>query len=189
MLEKKTVVFACLLACLVLAAGLIGQEATRKQAAAKKPAAKTASKMLLPDWVPEKGSYEQPADKLGGSPSQPWTATTINAGVDKKPLPGKLVTLAGEIIDYSCYLQLGKHGEKHKTCGIACLKNGQPIGLLTKDGTIYLLMAEEHDPRRDGKTAFRDVAIEHFAQIVQVTGTESAVNGQRALYVQGYATP
>ena len=95
--------------------------------------------------------------------------------------------VTGEIIDLSCYLQLGKHGEKHKPCGVKCLQSGQPIGLLTKDGDIYMLMAEEHDPRRDGQTeGFRKAAIENFAKIVEVTGTETAHNGFRALYVQGY---
>jgi len=185
MLGKKVVVFACLIAALVVTLELIGQQAAAKTAA-KKSAAKTVSQMLLPDWKAEKGTYEQPAGKLGEKPSQPWTGTTIGAAVDKKPLPGKVVTVTGEIIDYSCYLQLGKHGEKHKQCGQNCLRNGQPMGLLAKDGTIYLLMAEEHDPRRDGQTTFRDAAIENFAQIVQVTGTASNVSGQRALYVQGY---
>jgi hypothetical protein len=45
---------------------------------------------------------------------------------------------------------------------------------------------EEHDPRRDGKTSLRDAAIEHFAQVVQVTGTRTTVDGQKALYVQGF---
>ncbi len=185
MLDKRLAVFACLVAALILAVGLAGQEGAGAPAA-KKPAAKSASKMLLPDWKAEKGTYEQPAGKMGEKPARPWTETTINSAVDKKPLPGKLTTVTGEIIDYSCYLQLGKHGEKHKACGQSCLRNGQPMGLLAKDGTIYLLMAEEHDLRRDGQTTFRDAAIENFAQIVQVTGTESSVNGQRAIYVQGY---
>ncbi len=64
----------------------------------------------------------------------------------KKPEPGKAVTETGEIIDLSCYLQLGKHGEKHVGCGKKCLQSGQPIGLLTKDGAVYMLMEEEHDP-------------------------------------------
>ena len=29
-------------------------------------------------------------------------------------------------------------------------QNSQPVGLLTKEGTLYMLMPEEHDPRRDG---------------------------------------
>ena len=154
-----------------------------------KRAAKRVSKMLNPDWTPEKGTYDQPAATLGDKPAQPWTESTVNAGVNKQPLKGQIVTVTGEVIDFSCYLQLGKHGAKHKDCGIKCLRAGQPIALLTQDGSVYVLMEEEHDPRRDGKTSLRDAAIEHFAQVVQVTGTRTAVDGQKALYVQGFVSP
>jgi len=92
----------------------------------------------------------------------------------------------GEIVDYSCYLQVGKHGAKHRACGQKCLQNGQPIGLLTKEGKLYLVMEEEHDPRRDGKTNFRSAAIENMAYVMEVTGTVTEVDGQRAIYVSGY---
>ncbi len=52
-----------------------------------------------------------------------------------------------------------------------------------------MLMAEEHDPRRDGQTGdFRKAAIDNFAKIVEVTGTETSNNGFRALYVQGFVS-
>ena len=149
------------------------------------------SKTLHPEMTvaPDAGSYDKPAGTLGQKPTSEWTDTTVAAGVAKKPLDGKLVTVTGEVIDLSCYLQLGKHGEKHKACGTKCLQSGQPIGLLTKDGDIYMLMAEEHDPRRDGQTEdFRKAAIESFAKIIEVTGTETAHNGFRALYVQGFVS-
>jgi hypothetical protein len=138
---------------------------------------------------PDAGSWDKPAATLGQKPAADWTDTTVNAGVAKKPLDGKAVTVTGEIIDLSCYLQLGKHGEKHKACGTKCLQSGQPIGLLTRDGTVYMLMAEEHDPRRDGQTGdLRKAAIDNFAKIVEVNGTETSVNGFRSLYVQGYVS-
>ena len=64
--------------------------------------------------------------------------------------------------------------------------HGQPIGLLAKDGTVFILMDEEHNPRRDGLTNFRKAAIENMANVVTVHGTFSEVAGQKALYVQGY---
>lgn len=145
-----------------------------------------ARDILNPQFTPDKGTFEKPVGKMGTPSEQPWSVTSIAAGVDGKPLPGKIVTLVGEIIDYSCYLQLGKHGAKHKDCGQKCLRNGQPIGLLTKEGKLYLLMPEEHDPRRDARTDFRQAAIDNFASIMEVTGTTTDVDGQRALYVQGY---
>ncbi|HUJ23825.1 MAG TPA: hypothetical protein VLX58_19960, partial [Bryobacteraceae bacterium] len=152
----------------------------------KKPETrKSAGGPLQPAMTPE-GGWEKTMGNLGEKPSEPWTSTTIAAGVDKKPLPGKVVTVTGEIIDLSCYLQLGKHGEKHKSCGQKCLSAGQPIGLLTKEGNIYMLMEEEHDPRRDGQTDLRTAAGEHFAHVMEVSGTETSVRGIHAIYVQGF---
>jgi len=155
----------------------------------KKAETKTTVGILHPEMTvaQDAGTYQKPAGTLGEKPAQDWTATTNAAAVGGKPNPGKAVTVTGEIIDLSCYLQLGKHGEKHVACGKKCLTNGQPIGLLDKDGGVYMLMEEEHDPRRDGQVAgFRKAAIEHFGQIMQVSGTEATVKGYRAVYVQGF---
>src|SRR5205823_3689002 len=92
-------------------------------------AATSAGELLFPKMTPEKGTFEKPAGTLGEKPSGPWSQTTVAAAVDNKPLPGKVVTVVGEIVDYSCYLSLGKHGTKHRDCGQKCLRNGQPIGL------------------------------------------------------------
>jgi hypothetical protein len=146
----------------------------------------SAADILFPKMTPEKGTFDAPHGKLCQKPTAAWTQTTVAAGVDGKPLPGKIVTMVGEIVDYSCYLQLGKHGTKHRDCGQKCLKNGMPIGLLTKDGKLYLLMEEEHDPRRDGTTNFRQAAIEHLAYVMEVSGTYSEVENQRAIFVQGF---
>ncbi|HEV3144599.1 MAG TPA: hypothetical protein VGZ47_11990 [Gemmataceae bacterium] len=142
--------------------------------------------ILQPQMTVEKGTYDAPMGKLGEAPAQPWSATTVGAAVDGKPNPGATKTLVGEIVDFSCYLQVGKHGEKHRACGQKCFTNGQPIGLLTKDGNLYMLMEEEHDPRRDGLTDFRKAATDHVAHIMEVTGTQSSYAGYKALFVTGY---
>lgn len=143
------------------------------------------SGILHPEMAPAAGSWEQPAAKLGATPDQPWTATTVGAGVGKTPQPGTPVSKVGEIVDFSCYLQLGKHGAAHRPCGQKCVLNGQPIGLLTKDGTLYMIMPEEHDPRRDGGVDAKAKASDYMGQIVDVSGTEASHNGYRAIYVQG----
>jgi len=143
--------------------------------------------ILFPDWSgPTAGTYEQPAAELGKkvSESRPWTVTTYTSAIEGEVLEGKPITAVGEIIDISCYLQVGKHGDKHRDCGQKCARNGQPIGLLTKDGSVFTLMDEEHNPRRDGLTTFRKQAIENMANIVKVHGTYSEVAGQKAIYVQ-----
>ena len=141
--------------------------------------------ILQPQMKAEGGSYAAPMGKLG-SAGEPWSQTTVAASVDGKPNMGMSQTVTGEILDFSCYLQIGKHGEKHRSCAQKCFTAGQPIGLLTEDGTMYMLMEEEHDLRRDGMTDFRKAAIDHTAHIMAVTGTVSKQGGFNALYVQGY---
>ena len=143
-----------------------------------------------PEMTPEK---KDPVPAVGAAPASPWSVTTVEAAVPDKdgvktPRSGAVKSFTGEVVDMSCYLQLGKHGAKHKECGQKCARAGQPIGLLMPDGDLFLLMAEEHHPRRDGQTgSLRDALIEHMADIVTVTGTATEVNGARALFVSGFA--
>lgn len=159
---------------------------------AQTPAAKrTGATILQPQMAvaADGGSYDKPMGKIGEAvkAGEEWSATTLGAAVDGKPNSGaKPVTMTGEIVDFSCYLQIGKHGEKHRACGQKCFKAGQPIGLLTKDGSLYMLMEEEHDLRRDGLTDFRTAAIDHTAHIMEVNGTLWAHNGVKAIYVHGF---
>ena len=160
--------------------GLTAQE----QKDAKKAPAK-AGAILHPEMKVETGTYAKPAATLGSKPTEPWTTTTVAAGVDSKPEPGSPITRVGEIVDFSCYIQLGKHGEKHIPCGQKCVNNGQPIGLLTREGTLYMLMPEEHDPRRDGGVDAKASASSHMGHIVEVNGTAASVGAYRAIFVQG----
>ncbi len=169
---SKRGVFACLLVTSAAGFLLTAQEPKKG--------------ILHPEMKVEGGSYDKPMGSLGKQDSSPWSSTTTAAGVDGKPEPGKPMTVVGEIVDFSCYLQLGKHGEKHRSCGQKCVQNGQPVGLLAKDGTLYMLMPEEHDPRRDGGVDFRPAAADHMGHIMSVTGTETGHVGYRAIYVSGF---
>jgi hypothetical protein len=175
MTMKKTLLFTAMGVIVLLAS--VGNAQSKK----KQP-------ILQPEFSKVEGSsYSKPMGKMG-EPGDAWSATTMAAGVGGKPQAGKTATLVGEIVDFSCYLQLGKHGEKHRACGQKCINSGQPVGLLTEDGNLYMLMEEEHDPRRDGQTmsGFRKAAAEHTAHIMEVTGTLASHAGYSALYVQGF---
>jgi hypothetical protein len=163
-------------------AGLTMLAQEKKEPAKKAPA---AGGILHPEMKVETGTWDAPAATIGVKPDAPWSTTSVAAGVDSKPQPGSAVTRVGEIVDFSCYIQLGKHGEKHRACGQKCVNNGQPIGLLTKDGALYMLMPEEHDPRRDGGVDAKASAAEHMGHIVTVNGTAAKVGGYSAIYVQG----
>ena len=143
--------------------------------------------ILFPDWSkPTAGTYKMPASEVGKKVKNVWSVTTVTSAIEGKPVKGKAVSIVGEIVDLSCYLQVGKHGDKHRDCGQKCVRNGQPVGLLAEDGTVYLLCDEEHDPRRDGLTAFRQAAVDLMAHIVTVNGTYTEVGGQKAIFVQGF---
>lgn len=144
-----------------------------------------SAQILHPEMTVTSGTYAKPMATIGTKPTAPWSATSIAAGVDSKPQPGRPITVVGEIVDFSCYLQLGKHGEKHRSCGQKCVSNGQPIGLLTQTGALYMLMPEEHDPRRDGGVDAKASASDHMGHIVEVNGTEASVGGYRGIFVQG----
>ena len=176
------------LCCVAILGVVSAQEAAKKDMPAKK-AATSSGATLHPEMkvAADAGTFDKPMGTMGEKSDAAWSQTTNAAGVDGKPQPGKATTVTGEIVDLSCYLQLGKHGEKHAPCGKKCLTAGQPIGLLTKAGSVYMLMEEEHDPRRDGQTsAFRKAATDHLGHIMEITGTEAAHAGYKAIYVQGY---
>jgi hypothetical protein len=144
--------------------------------------------ILFPDWSkPTKGTYAAPAGEIGkkASAGKPWSVTTVTSSIEGKPVKGEATSITGEIIDLSCYLQVGKHGDKHRDCGQKCARNGQPIGVLLQDGSVYMVMDEEHDPRRDGMTELRKELVENMANVVTVHGTVTDVEGQKAIYVQG----
>lgn len=145
--------------------------------------------ILFPDWSkPAKGTFDQPAGEVGkkATAARPWSVTTVASSIEGKPVKGEPLSAVGEVIDMSCYLQVGKHGEKHRECGQKCARAGEPLGLLTSDGTIYTLIAEEHDPRRDAQTTLRTALIEQMAHVIKVEGTLTNVDGHKTLYVQGF---
>jgi len=179
-LRSKLTLFIATLATALAALTLVAQDAPKET---KKAPMKSA--ILHPEMTVEQGTYDKPMATIGTKPSAPWTSTSVAAGVNGQPQPGRPMTVVGEVVDFSCYIQLGKHGEKHRSCGQKCVQNGQPIGLLTREGTLYMLMPEEHDPRRDGGVDAKASASAHMGHIVEVNGTEASVGPYRAIYVQG----
>lgn len=131
---------------------------------------------------------EKPVVQVGSPETAKWTATTEEAAgteANKKVLQeAKQETVTGEVVDVSCYLQLGKRGEAHVPCGSKCIANGEPIGIVDDDDDLYILFAEEHHPRRDGKVSLKGVFGPLLAKTVTVTGMVSEMKGYRGLFVQ-----
>ncbi len=86
-------------------------------------------------------------------------------------------TVSGEVLDMACYMAKGAQGESHKGCASACIKGGAPMGLLTSDGKIYLLV-ENHN-KKEAYAKVKDYAGEK----ISVTGTISDKGGIQGVIV------
>ncbi|MFQ5350477.1 MAG: hypothetical protein ACE5EG_08555 [Thermoanaerobaculia bacterium] len=88
-------------------------------------------------------------------------------------------TWTGEVVDLACYVAQGAKGADHAGCAKACVKNGQPMGLLTKEGALVLLAADH----KDGAPfeALKDLA----GEVAEVTGTLAEKDGMKVVTVTG----
>jgi hypothetical protein len=89
----------------------------------------------------------------------------------------KSTTISGEVLDMACYSSSGASGEGHKSCAAACIKGGSPMGLLTSDGKVYLIV-ENHD-KKDAYTETQ----KHAGEQITATGTVSDRGGLQTLIV------
>ena len=55
---------------------------------------------------------------------------------------GKAETISGELLDMACYMAHEGKGKKHAQCAGACVAGGAPLGVLTKDGKVYLVVGD-----------------------------------------------
>lgn len=87
------------------------------------------------------------------------------------------MTAVGEIVDMGCYLGHGAKGAEHKGCATKCIAGGMPMGLLAKDGTLYLLTMSHENA--DPFNAAKQMA----AEMVRVTGPMHERDGVKSLEV------
>jgi hypothetical protein len=66
----------------------------------------------------------------------------------------KPVTMTGEVIDLSCYMDHGAKGMDHAKCASGCITKGMPVGFLTSDGVMYVILGTEHEPANPKVAAF-----------------------------------
>ncbi|MFC4874122.1 hypothetical protein [Negadavirga shengliensis] len=96
---------------------------------------------------------------------------------NEKDGDGEEISVTGEVLDLSCYMAGGAKGEGHKGCAEKCINNGMPMGLLTADGKVYLLV-EDHknaSPYQSLKN--------HAAEQVDVTGKHFVRNGMASIVI------
>jgi hypothetical protein len=85
-------------------------------------------------------------------------------------------SISGEVIDLSCYLHHPEtsKGPSHKKCAETCAKKGLPMGILTDDSQVFLLLEDHENPKAYA------TALEGVAKTITVEGkkvTQGGVNG------------
>lgn len=92
------------------------------------------------------------------------------------------VTITGEIVDMHCYTSRGAHGADHAGCSNACISRDVPVGLLTADGMLYLLLNEK-------PVAVKDKVAGMAGKTVKATGKVIERNGVKALQLATVEAP
>jgi len=87
--------------------------------------------------------------------------STTRAPAKKKEPP---TIIRGEVVELSCYLADSKRkGTEHAECARAGISAGNPVGILTMDGRLYLALAKE------GRSV-NDLMAPFAAKYVKVSG-------------------
>jgi len=89
-------------------------------------------------------------------------------------------TITGEVVDLACYMphpDTGK-GAGHKKCAETCAKKGMPLGLLTDDKQVYLLLEDHENSKPYGM--LKDKA----AEKITVDGNKVAQGGMQGIVVE-----
>ena len=89
-------------------------------------------------------------------------------------------TITGEVVDLACYLShpATGHGPGHRKCAETCAKKGIPMGILTEDKQVFLLL-EDHDTPKP----YAD-ALAKAAETITVEGEKVMQGGLNGIVVQ-----
>ena len=101
-----------------------------------------------------------------------YWAIVCSAAVLAGAAPLFAETVTGEVVDLACYLDHGAKGEKHQKCAANCIKAGLPVGVLTDDGKVYLVVGTHHKPANDQLVDFAAKKVTIEGKV----GTQSGVS-------------
>src|SRR5512141_883190 len=86
-------------------------------------------------------------------------------------------TVKGEVVDLMCYLDHGAKGEQHASCAKKCIESGGPVGLLTADNQLYLVIGE-HAPMNSKLAPLAAKTITVKGTVVERNGMKMIQNAQ-----------
>jgi hypothetical protein len=88
--------------------------------------------------------------------------------------------VTGEVVDMSCYLHHPETstGAGHRKCAETCAKKGLPMGLLTSEKQLFLLLEDHDNPKAYA------AALAKAAQQATVEGDKVNLGGVQGLVVE-----
>lgn len=102
-------------------------------------------------------------------------AKAASAEKNEMKAEAKVSNVTGEIVDTGCYMEHGAMGEKHASCATKCIAGGMPMGLLTENGTLYLITMNHDNP--DAYNKLKEMA----AKKVVLTGMTAERSGMKSI--------
>lgn len=99
--------------------------------------------------------------------------SVLSSAQQKKPS-----SVQGEVVCLTCYIAHGAKGATHAKCAVACINKGLPMGILMKDGKLFVVL-EDH-ANADAYQQLKKFA----AKTVTVTGVVVSRGGVTGIAVQ-----
>ena len=87
------------------------------------------------------------------------------------------ILVTGEVLDMTCYIASNLSGPDHAKCARICIRSGEPGGIKSQDGKVYLLTGEP------GHSVSVELA-EYAAQVVTIKGRQTVRDGFAQLQVE-----
>jgi hypothetical protein len=89
-------------------------------------------------------------------------------------------SLTGEIVDMACYLPHGEsmRGPGHRKCAETCIKKGLPMGLVTDDKQVFVLLEDHDNPKPYAQLK------EKAAEKVTIEGEKVSQGGTQGFVVE-----
>jgi hypothetical protein len=112
---------------------------------------------------------------------QRWSIALAGAVVlAAAPMAAAGEKITGEVVDMSCYLHHPETstGASHRKCAETCAKKGLPMGLLTSDKQVFLLLEDHENPKAYA------AALAKAAQQATVEGDKVNVGGVQGIVVE-----
>jgi len=87
------------------------------------------------------------------------------------------IVVTGEVLDMTCYIANNLSGPDHAECAKVCIRSGEPAGIKTRDGKVYLLTGEP------GYSVNAELA-DYASKTVTIKGKQTVRDGFAQLQVE-----